>query len=168
MAAALQFLLENELRELFVFDTFTGMTRPDDIDARGGQLAIDEWAKHQTETHNEWCYASIDDVAKNLLSTGYPLDLIHLVQGDVSATLSRTDNLPEKIAVLRLDTDWYASTKAELEVLYPRLSVGGVLIVDDYGWWDGARRAVEEFFADRPRPMLSYTDITGRVGVKLR
>ncbi|WP_316396930.1 TylF/MycF/NovP-related O-methyltransferase [Bradyrhizobium sp. 33ap4] len=168
MAAALQFLIENESRELRVFDTFAGMTRPDDVDGRNGEPAIDEWAKNQTQTHNEWCYASLEDVTKNLRSTGYPANLIRLIKGDVTMTLARPENLPEKIAILRLDTDWYASTKVELEALYPRLSLGGVLIVDDYGWWDGARRAVDEFFANRPRPMLTYTDITGRMGVKLK
>ena len=167
MAAALQFLLEDQARELFIFDTFAGMTKPDDIDSREGQPAITEWDKHQTDTHNEWCYASKGDVARNLQDTGYPPDLIHLVEGDVSETLLKTENLPDQIAVLRLDTDWYASTKVELEALYPRLSIGGVLILDDYGWWDGARRAVEEYFANRPRPMLSYTDVTGRVGVRI-
>jgi hypothetical protein len=144
------------------------MTKPEDIDAREGQLAIAEWLKQQTDTHNEWCYASMNDVARNLLDTGYPADLIHLVKGDVLESLLLTENLPDQIAVLRLDTDWYASTKAELEVLYPRLSIGGILILDDYGWWDGARSAVEEYFANRARPMLSYTDVTGRVGVKLQ
>ena len=62
-------------------------------------------------------------------------------------TLNIPSNLPESISVLRLDTDWYESTRKELQILYPRLGVGGVLIIDDYGYWDGCRKAVHEYFA---------------------
>ena len=75
---------------------------------------------------------------------------------------------PEVIALLRLDTDWYKSTWHELEHLYPRLSVGGVLIIDDYGHWEGARRAVDEFIeAKGLRLFLSRIDYTGRLAIKL-
>jgi hypothetical protein len=74
---------------------------------------------------------------------------------------------PEKLAILRLDTDWYSSTKHELETLYPRLAEGGVLIVDDYGHYEGARRAVDEYFAETgQRVLLSRIDYTGRIAVK--
>ncbi|MBV1831309.1 hypothetical protein HNW77_11720 [Komagataeibacter sp. AV436] len=72
---------------------------------------------------------------------------------------------PEKIAVLRLDTDWYESTRHELEHLYPRLVPGGVLIIDDYGYWAGARKAVDEYFSDKPI-LLNRLDNTGRIAVK--
>ncbi len=74
--------------------------------------------------------------------------------------------MPDKISVLRLDTDWYESTKRELEVLWPRLVKGGVLLIDDYGHWQGARKAVDEFFIGSDRPFFSYTDYTGRIAVK--
>ena len=74
---------------------------------------------------------------------------------------------PTAVALLRLDTDWYLSTKHEMEHLYPRLSAGGVLIVDDYGHWDGARQAVEEYFLTHgDKPLLARTDYTGRLAVK--
>ena len=74
---------------------------------------------------------------------------------------------PDEVAVLRLDTDWYESTKHELVHLYPRVSPGGVLILDDYGHYEGARRAVDEYFEEvGGRPLLSRIDYTGRVGVK--
>jgi O-methyltransferase len=95
-------------------------------------------------------------------------DKIIFIQGDVAVTLEVPNNLPEGIAVLRLDTDWYESTKKELEILYPRLSVGGVLLVDDYGHWVGAREAVDEYFKrHNNRPFLVYNDNTGRAGVKV-
>lgn len=74
--------------------------------------------------------------------------------------------VPDSIAVLRLDTDWYESTKKELDALYPRLSSGGVIIVDDYGVWQGARAAVDEYFSAHRRPLFHYIDDTGRIGVK--
>jgi O-methyltransferase len=80
----------------------------------------------------------------------YDERLCRIVQGDVVQTLRHEANLPEEIALLRLDTDWYASTIVELKVLYPRLAIGGILIVDDYGHWQGSKKAVDEYFADKP------------------
>jgi O-methyltransferase len=100
-----------------------------------------------------------------VLSTGYPAERVHLVEGRVEDTLPAA--APEEIALLRLDTDWYESTKHELVHLYPRLSPGGVLILDDYGHYEGARRAVDEYFESAGgRPLLTRVDYTGRVGIK--
>jgi predicted O-methyltransferase YrrM len=105
------------------------------------------------------------DVQANLRSTGYPVERMRFVVGDVADTVPR--EAPERIAILRLDTDWYASTRHELEHLYPRLAVGGVLIVDDYGHWEGARLAVDEFLERTSAPiLLNRIDYTGRIGVK--
>jgi len=90
---------------------------------------------------------------------------IHLVEGDVAQTLTHT--VPETIALLRLDTDWYESTRIGLEVLYPRLAVGGVCILDDYGHWQGARKAVDDYFeALGHRPYMHTIDYSGRVFIK--
>jgi O-methyltransferase len=122
----------------------------------------------QRDSHNDWCYASLDDVKANFRNAGLLDDNIIFVQGDVAVTLEVPNNLPERIATLRLDTDWYESTKKELQILYPRLSVGGVLIIDDYGYWAGAREAVDEYFKGcNNRPFLVYNDYTGRAGVKV-
>ena len=67
------------------------------------------------------------------------------MEGDVRETLT-LENIPDRVCLLRLDTDFYDSTLIELQVLWPLLSLGGVLILDDYGHWDGARRAVDEYF----------------------
>ena len=99
-------------------------------------------------------------------STGYDQGLVHLVKGRVEETIP--EHAPDSIAFLRLDTDWYESTKHELEHLFPRLSRHGVLIVDDYGHWKGARKAVDEYFAENKiKILLSRVDYTGRVAVKL-
>jgi hypothetical protein len=97
------------------------------------------------------------------------MDQVRMIPGDVADTLAPGSTLPEAVCVLRLDTDWYASTLIELEALYPRLCAGGVLLLDDYGHWDGQRRAVEEYFErpdTDPRPFLPRTDYTGRSAVK--
>jgi predicted O-methyltransferase YrrM len=88
-----------------------------------------------------------------------------IVEGDVLETLPA--QAPAMLSVLRLDTDWYVSTKHELEQLYPRLLPGGVLIVDDYGYWRGARKATDDYFQTlHARPLLHRIDYTGRICVK--
>ena len=75
------------------------------------------------------------------------------------------DNLPEKISLLRLDTDWYSSTKKELEILYEKVSPGGVIIIDDYGHWGGSKKAVDEFFLNK-YVWMHYVDYACRLIIK--
>jgi len=88
-----------------------------------------------------------------------------LVPGRVEETLPAA--APGELALLRLDTDFYASTKVELETLYPRLVSGGVIAIDDYGMYPGARRATDEFMAAQGRrPLLHRIDGSVWAGVK--
>jgi len=156
-------------RSLYLFDTYEGLPRPDeqkDIDIWGNR-AIDGWLPRSVgEEKSHWAEASIEEVRANLLSTGYPASRINFVKGMVERTIP--DAAPERIALLRLDTDWYASTRHELEHLFQRLSVRGVLILDDYGHFRGARAAVDEFFQDHGIPILLHrVDYSGRVGIKI-
>ena len=169
MAAALQLqALDAVDRELWLYDTFTGMTEPTDEDreAASGVTAQELLASTPVaDGDNVWCLADENDVRANMNSTGYPSDLLTFVKGDVSETLKQ--RAPHHVALLRLDTDWYASTKVELEVLYERLTPGGICILDDYGHWEGARKAVDDFFIDQPpRPLMIPIDYSGRVFVK--
>lgn len=168
MAAALTLLDRSDTqRELHLFDTFEGMSPPTALDvAVDGQTARALLATPRTtDPESPWCYAGIDDVRATMHSTGYPLGRIHFVQGRVEDTIPAS--APGRIAVLRLDTDWYESTRHELEHLYPLLSPGGVLIVDDYGHWAGCRKAVDEYFdANDIRLLLNRVDYTGRIAVK--
>jgi O-methyltransferase len=169
MAAALKLRSLGDPRRLWLYDTFAGMSEPTQHDksAETAVPAYDAWKKHQRDTLNEWCLAPLDEVRRNMKSTGYPAELVRYVAGKVEETLSEPSNIPDRIALLRLDTDWYESTRAELEALYDKLVPGGVLIVDDYAYWEGARRAVDEFFASRPRKiLLDRIDNGGRIGVK--
>lgn len=147
----------NSDRKVYLFDTFAGMTRPtqDDQKLGAGEFAIHKYNKMQREDYNEWCFASTTEVRANFESVGADWTRVQMVQGDVIESLRRSEVLPNKIAVLRLDTDWYLSTKKELEILYPKLSANGVLIVDDYGSWSGSRKAVDEYFSSQKfKPLI--------------
>jgi O-methyltransferase len=168
IAAAEIFKLYKSNKSVWLFDTFKGMTAPTDSDVKAsdGKTAKDKYIADQKETHNEWCYASIGDVRQNFANRGLTSN-IFFVEGDVCQTLDRV-MVPNKICVLRLDTDWYESTKKELEILYPKLSIEGCLINDDYGHWSGSKKATDEYFEEHHnRPFLQYTDYTGRTAVKV-
>ncbi len=153
-------------KSVWMFDTFAGMTPPTSFDVNfRGESADGKFRDSTRGDHNEWCYAPVEEVQGNFSRAGLLDGRVKVVKGDVGETL-RGAQLPERISVLRLDTDWYESTRAELEVLYPRLSPGGVLILDDYGHWGGARKAVDEYFASKPAPFLQYIDQSARIGVK--
>jgi len=169
MAAALMLAkLGATDRDLYLFDTFEGMSAPSEHDRRArDRSGAAELLSASKRTDKIWCYSPAEEVRRNLQSTGYPGSRLHFVEGRVEETIPQ--NAPGRIALLRLDTDWYESTRHELEHLYPRLSVGGVLIVDDYGAWEGARRAVDEYIAQTGAPLLlNRIDETGRIAVKLR
>ncbi len=149
-------------RKIYLYDTFEGMTKPGDMD---GQEEKEQWEQGRvTDTLNNMCYSPIEEVKANMERTGYPAEKIIMVKGKVEDTLPGT--LPSKISLLRLDTDWYESTKHELQHLYPLLIKNGVLIVDDYGAWQGARKAVDEYFKDIPNVFLGRIDYTGRIVIK--
>lgn len=170
LAAANVFKSRSADRSVYLFDTFEGMTEPTDDDkmVANGSSAMDIFRKRRKDDRTDWCYASIDEVSSHFAAAGLLDANVHLVKGDVQDTLGRDELLPRKISVLRLDTDWYESTRRELEVLYPRLSEGGVLLLDDYGFWEGAKKAVDEYFHEnRNRPLLQNVDVSGRLGIKV-
>lgn len=150
-------------KKFYLYDTFKGMNKPSEKD---GERAITKWRISEKEQINTWCYASLDEVKKNVFSIGYPEEKFIFIEGEVEKTIPAT--IPEKISILRLDTDWYESTKHELQHLFPRLSYGGILIIDDYGHWQGARRAVDEYIKEKNiKIYLNRVDTTCRSGVKL-
>ena len=169
MAAARTLLrLGDVSRTLHLFDTFEGMPPPTELDraAADGTPAADLLATEDRATSVNWAVAGLDLVRANVESVGYPADRVKYVVGKVEETIPR--QVPERIALLRLDTDWYESTRHELIHLYPRLVPGGLLIVDDYGHWGGARRAVDEYLEEAKIPLfLSRIDYTGRIAVKV-
>ena len=136
-------------RSFYLFDTYAGMTKPTIHDYRVGASSntstVEHWKNQSKSTHNEWVFASLEEVQKNFRSFNLLDNSVNFIEGNVIETLIDL-KVPAKIAILRLDTDFYDSTLMELQVLWPRLVSGGILILDDYGHWDGARRAVDEYF----------------------
>ena len=167
MAAALTLLeFNDEARDLYLFDTYQGTPAPTDADKnwQGDTATAVLDCESQAASWN-WAIASLESVQANMYSTGYNKDRLHFVKGRIEHTIP--EQSPQRIAVLRLDTDWYESTYHALTYLYPRLVVGGVLILDDYGHWEGARKAVDQYFEEEGLPLLlSRVDYTGRMAVK--
>ena len=164
--------LDVDDRDIYLFDTFEGMTAPTEHDVSSlDPPALQTWTEANAKNERAWpeMFSSKvfneETVRETVLSTGYPPERVHLIRGPVEMTLP--DNAPQSLALMRLDTDWYESTLHELRHLYPVLADAGVLIIDDYGHWDGARRAVDEYFGSSAPPiLLNRIDYTGRIGTK--
>lgn len=166
MQAAAMALLQagSTSRNLYLFDTFEGMPPPSEVDRRRDGRSAAELLASADKDAPVWAIADLDDVRQGMEAVGYPTDNVHYVEGMVEDTIP--DQAPDVISILRLDTDWYASTRHELTHLYPRLSSGGVLIIDDYGYWQGSRKAVEEFLAETGARLLLTRISGGRLAVK--
>lgn len=150
-------------RDIYLYDTFAGMSEPGVNDGREEHELFARYKNAQGLS--DWCLATLEDVKENVARCNYPLAKMNFVPGKVEETIPA--RMPEKIALLRLDTDWYESTLHELNHLYPRLAEGGILIIDDYGKWGGCRQAVDEYFEKHgPRPFLNRVDPAGRLIVK--
>jgi len=154
-------------RELYLYDTFEGMSEPDERDKTySGESASDLLKKDADKENNlVWAYSTLKTVQEGMQRTGYPQEKVHYIKGKVEDTIP--SSVPSQIALLRLDTDWYESTRHELIHLFPLLSRTGVLILDDYGHWAGAKKAVDEYFTEHKQPLLlNRIDETGRIAVK--
>jgi O-methyltransferase len=167
MALALKMLGISD-RNIYLFDTFEGMTPPTDVDEDfAGVKATELLAREggDRERNIFMAYAPKEEVLRNLRATGYPMERFVFVRGDVKDTLPL--RAPDVLSLLRLDTDWYDSTRHELECLFPRLTPRGILIIDDYGYHKGSRKAVDEYFEGLPTPyLMNRIDFCGRLIVK--
>jgi len=168
MLSALTLVKLKDIRKnIYLYDTFEGMTEPTHHDVR----AYDNFKakiKYDKLKHIgiRWDYAPLNEVKKNLYSTGYPKKKIVFIKGKVEETIPQI--IPEKISILRLDTDWYESTYHELEYLFPKLSKNGILILDDYGHWKGAKEATDKYLKENNiKILLNRIDKTGRIAIKL-
>jgi hypothetical protein len=154
-------------RAIYLYDTFEGMSEPTDYDKEtSGTPANDLLSvSDRKNPYSVWCVSALEEVQNNVGTLKYPEKFIHYVKGKVEDTIP--GEIPSKIALLRLDTDWYESTAHELKYLYPLLVPGGVIIIDDYGHWQGAKKAVDEYIADNNlKLLLNRIDYTGRIGIK--
>ena len=165
MAMALTLLEQGDTdRELWLYDTYTHMPFPgeEDVDLHGVHAAD---VYEEASAAEAFRYLSFDEVRAAVASTGYPIEKVRFVKGMVEDTIP--NEVPERIALCRLDTDWYESTAHEMEHLYPRLAPRGVLIIDDYGHFMGAKKAVDEYVERHRLPvLLNRIDFTGRLVVK--
>lgn len=168
MSALITLVKNNDtLRPVFLFDTFEGMSAPTEADkAYTGQSAAELMqTSDRMDQGSIWCFSTLEEVQANIKSTGYPMNQVQFVKGKVEDSIPNT--LPGKIALLRLDTDFYESTRHELVHLFPLLVPGGVLIIDDYGHWEGARKAVDEYMENHKiKILLNRIDYTGRIAIK--
>jgi hypothetical protein len=151
-------------RDLHLFDTFAGMPPPAEADRRHDGTPAAELLTTHPKTAAVWAVASLEDVREGMQDTGYPAERVHFHPGLVEETIPA--EAPDRIAILRLDTDWYESTRHELEHLYDRVPSGGVVVFDDYGYWQGARQAVDEFVERTGAPLLLLPMASGRITVK--
>ncbi|MEU0101186.1 TylF/MycF/NovP-related O-methyltransferase [Streptomyces sp. NPDC006267] len=151
-------------RDLYLFDTYEGMTPPTAEDLRRDGRPAQELLDAQGKDRPIWAVASLEDVEAGFEDVPYPKERVHYVRGRVEDTVPA--QAPARISILRLDTDWYASTKHELEHLYSRLVSGGVLLIDDYGYWQGSRQAVDEFLDKTGERLLLLRMDEGRIAVK--
>jgi O-methyltransferase len=174
-ALALQSVTKSPARKIWLYDTFSGMAPPTDVDQPIGvgrtaiqQRPMNMWREGRVDDHlNKWCFASQEDVCQNLKITGYPAEQTVFVKGKVEETIP--GRLPEAISCLRLDTDWYESTYHELTHLYPLLSPGGILILDDYGFWEGQKKAADQYFRENAINLLLHRiDANARLAIKTR
>jgi hypothetical protein len=160
-------LLDRMDRDLWLFDTFEGMTAPGerDVTLRGQAAAETFEQRRKGESSSDWCLAPLEEVRRAVFSTGYDRQRIHFVKGPVEETIPA--QAPQRIALLRMDTDWYESTRHEFEHLFPRLSSKGVLIVDDYGYWLGVKKATDEYLERHDvKMLLNRIDYSARIGIK--
>jgi O-methyltransferase len=151
-------------RDLYLYDTFEGMTAPTEKDVRFDGAPAAGLLETSGKDTAVWAVASLEDVQQRFAEGRYPQDKIHYIKGPVEETIPA--QLPEQISILRLDTDWYESTDHEFKHAYDRLVSGGVLMIDDYGWWQGSRTATDEFLERTGEKLLLLRMASGRVAIK--
>jgi hypothetical protein len=142
-------------RGLCVFDAFDGSPAPTEGDP--------DWAIARSYVGR--CHGELEDVRSLFARLGI-LGASRLVKGLFQDTLPQSEI--SQIALLHLDGDWYESIRCCLESLYHRVSPGGIIQIDDYGYWAGARRAVDEFMQKEGiEAKLRWVDYEGRQLTKL-
>lgn len=157
-------------RDMHLFDSFEGLPEPKS--EKDGVEAV-EYSGHRAGgalNSIQQCVGTLEENRKLMENQiHYPSALLHYHVGWFESTLPKVAPAISKIALLRLDGDWYESTRVCLEHLYSKVVDGGVVVVDDYGHWEGCRKAVDEFLQALPEPvLLNHIDYTGRSWVRLK
>jgi hypothetical protein len=158
------FASNHDIRSVYGFDTYEGHGRPPDheYDVWGNKCALT--FNELDEVGESWAKVDLEQVQKNLTSINGSLDGFTLIKGRVEDVAKHSSI--KKIAILRIDVDWYEPTLFSLEYFYPMIPRGGVIIIDDYGHHSGSRDAVNHFFKDK-LPKFFYTDYSCISAIKL-
>jgi O-methyltransferase len=154
-------------RKIYLYDTFEGMSEPtaDDKQFSGEHADVLLKQADKADENSVWCFSTLEEVQTNVYSTGYDAGLFIFTKGKVEDSIPGI--VPSRISLLRLDTDWYESTYHELIYLYPLLSENGIIIIDDFGHWEGAKKAVLQYFEEKKlHPIIQRVDYTGRMIIK--
>jgi len=158
-------------KKIYLFDTFEGMTMPTEFDkTRYGTHALDTHVPNDKGglSSHRWAYASLEDVKEQFINNSVQSAAV-FIKGDVLKTLKSPENIPKKISLLRLDTDFYESTKLEMDILFPKIEKNGILLIDDYGDWQGCKKAIDEYFEsnqDKYNYLFWMTDKSSRGLIK--
>jgi hypothetical protein len=158
-----------DLREFFLYDTFSGHLPPGskDVSLEDGSSASEKY-ESIVKASGSWAAVSVQEVKKYFGNLNVSTENVRFIEGDMMSTLRDPKLVPASISVLRLDTDWYEPTKLQLEELWPKLEIGGVLLLDDYGHWAGSKAAVDEYFAANGiNVLLTFSDWSGRAAIKM-
>jgi hypothetical protein len=155
-------------KKYWLYDTFFGMTKPTEIDFSNFEGSANKTYDFYEKSNTRWCESSLHDVKENLARFNLDLRNFNFIIGDVLETLNSPSNVPDGICILRLDTDWYESTKIELNHLYDKVNLHGIIMFDDYGYWGGHRKAIDDFFIGLGlNPLMMYIDASGRIMQKV-
>tara|TARA_B100000965_G_C19553190_1_gene741013 strand:- start:172 stop:978 length:807 start_codon:yes stop_codon:yes gene_type:complete len=151
-------------KNIYAYDTFgTGHSVYSDYDT---DLKNNSKISNREHKYKEGFFPSEENVKENLQKLTVKSEFMpKFIKGKVEETLYIKENLPNKIALARIDTDLYDSTKHELEVFYPRISKGGVLQINGYGVGEGVKKAVDEYFKNK-QVWMHRVDFGCRVMIK--
>lgn len=136
-------MFHNKKRSLLLFDSFEGLPNPTEEDFVGEKSGDYVQSLDQGD-----CLGTVEQVSNLFKSLKIDYSKVKYIKGWFQNTIPDYA-LDEKIAILRLDGDWYESTKIPLEKFYDYISIGGAIIVDDYGTCFGSKKAVNEFIQSR-------------------
>lgn len=157
LLAEAAFAESGDTRRFWLYDSFAGLPEHGEHDKAVAGVGPEHFVGELV--------ATVEEVSTNLRVLRPECQCV-FVKGDIRETLLVEENLPKRIAFLHCDSDWHDSTKVELEVLYPRVVSGGVVLIDDFGQWLGQKKAVNDYFADKPKPLMHRMDYSGRAWVK--